>query len=77
MASPVRSGLTRIGRGAGAGGRGAQAYPNTMSGYGVTRGDSAGYNPANPHAYMASQNAKAYSSGTKYEQLVPPIKGTE
>jgi hypothetical protein len=39
-----------------------QTFENTMSGYGPTRGDSVGFNPANPRAYSASQAAKAYKS---------------
>jgi hypothetical protein len=52
---------------------GPQTYQGTTSGYGPTRGESVGYNPANPHAYTASQNAKAYSTA-KDKDIVPPMK---
>lgn len=74
MASPVRAGLTRIGRRA-TGGGAAQAYPDTMSGYGPTRGDSMGYNPANPRAYSASQGAKAYQGkAAMTPEVITPSK---
>lgn len=75
MPSPVRAGLTRIGRPTASGGP-PTTYQGTTSGYGPTRGDSMGYNPANPHAYSASQAAKAYSPGSRNDVIAPPgLKG--
>lgn len=82
MASRVRSGTTRVGRAASAPLSGLGYVPGTTSGYGTSRADSVGYNPANPQAYVATQAAKAYktSKGTNDWDgpgISPPLDGSK
>lgn len=59
MAGRTVSSRPDAGRGGGAAGR--PTYDGAMSGYGLTRRDSVGYNARNPYAYMATQAAKKYT----------------
>lgn len=64
MAGSLRVGVSRGGTG-----RGLPSTPPTysgaMSGYGLSRAESVGYNPRNALAYQATQAAKAYGTSDK------------
>lgn len=61
MAQHVRVGTVRPGQG-----RPQQTYQGTYSGYGATKGESVGYDPRNPYAYMGTQ-VKAYPGKASVE----------